>query len=311
MVDAPQPAPSAAPDPQSPTSLILGYLSSKGLPPTSANVRSALELNSANPGVIGGLVNQAPPAPDSVASVAPSPAAPSAPPQQAQADMPVPPIPPAGGPQAGPAAVGGDNGGLISSLITAILGGGGATLAANLRPRIGAPNAAPGAAPLEGEVIPPSPQAQASGPVQRSGPSIEGDPLEQALAKAIGGPQPQIPSGNVPQPNPQQSMIDKAMGLPAPSLQLPAPPQALSAPGAKPPIALPDATSGPTIVPPNPAVGQSAEVGLPATGDMWKSFMGDKISQMPSQAIRGTTGPKRAATDPVLELLRAARGLRP
>ena len=50
-----------AEDAASPTSMILGYLSSKGLPPSSANVRAALQLNATNPGLIPGLSNEAPP----------------------------------------------------------------------------------------------------------------------------------------------------------------------------------------------------------------------------------------------------------
>lgn len=57
-----------ASDPRSATSLIHGYLASKGLPLTGENVRRALEANAANPGTIsspegGQLINQAPPGP--------------------------------------------------------------------------------------------------------------------------------------------------------------------------------------------------------------------------------------------------------
>lgn len=50
------------------TQLVGKYLASKGLPVTGENVRRALEMNASNPGVIPGLVNQAPPPPDSVGS---------------------------------------------------------------------------------------------------------------------------------------------------------------------------------------------------------------------------------------------------
>src|SRR5580765_2440546 len=39
----------------SPTTLVLRYLQSKGIPPSSANVRAALEANARDPGVIPGL----------------------------------------------------------------------------------------------------------------------------------------------------------------------------------------------------------------------------------------------------------------
>lgn len=48
------------------TQLVGKYLASKGLPVTGENVRRALEMNASNPGVIPGLVNQAPPPPDNV-----------------------------------------------------------------------------------------------------------------------------------------------------------------------------------------------------------------------------------------------------
>lgn len=49
---------------QSPTTLVLNYLKSQGLQPNAQNIRRTLEANARNPGLVPGLANEAPPAPD-------------------------------------------------------------------------------------------------------------------------------------------------------------------------------------------------------------------------------------------------------
>jgi len=104
-------------DPNSPTSLILAFLQSKGLPPTSANVRQALEMNAREPGTIPGLTNMAPgPAEpqqqspvrgniDNMGSSANRGQPQSAPAPVSAQPLPTPPIPPASPPPPAPEAI--------------------------------------------------------------------------------------------------------------------------------------------------------------------------------------------------------------
>jgi hypothetical protein len=216
-------------DPQSPTTLIMAYLASKGLPPTPQNVSRVLQMNAQQPGLIPGLVNQAPPPPDAQATATgqqtnQQPIQP----QQPQQQMPTPPMPPA--PQAAPSASapqapapqaqapqqdGGSN--WLTALMQSILGGG----AAAFRGGGGSGGAEP---------MPPDMPMPSRGPIDVPPNMIQGPaPLQ------LPGPQGQLQS---PQ-NPQQ-VVQPQIGGPGNNSALPAP-------GEKPAIAMPDQTSGPTI----------------------------------------------------------------
>lgn len=211
--------------PQSPTSLVLGYLASKGLPPSTENVRRALEANQRDPSIIPGLTND-------VAGVDPT---------GGQAprgnNLPVPPIPPnnratgGGEPQTTSAPPSGSvgsgaqssgdlsNGGLgtddssilgpLGALITTGLGlwgasrmagGGGSAVAGGMHAPAEAPQLGGPAAPLQIE----GPQA----------PTM----LEGPMQKAIAGPgqpppiEPYQPMAPGVQPIPQQMVGDMQRG---------------------------------------------------------------------------------------------------
>ena len=276
----------AAPD-ASPTALILSYLQSKGLPPTSANVSQALQLNASNPGVIPGLVNQAPPPPD------PQPA----PTRSPVPSAPQPPMPPQTGPQPGPnpgphgepPTQPDQNPGLGARLWEAILGGGAATAAANMRPGVrpapsggsgsgGIPNEANSAAPmgspapLEGEVLPPAPRTQIGAPPPP--PTINEQATDNRLtvSPGEGGDMTQLQRMLPPDEYAAliaQSAAPKAIGVTPPALGPDGKP--LLAVGNSPSIRMPDATSGKTIIPPN-------------------TTSGPTISMLPSNSMRSMIG---------------------
>lgn len=220
-----------ASDPRSATSLIHGYLASKGLPLTGENVRRALEANAANPGTIsspegGQLINQGPPGPGAANAAVRSPGG---------SGIPTPPIPPvfdapgttdAGGGGGGPSttsAAGGGNtsaaptgagggtsgvGGMPTSgelnnalLASAILGSGvgGGILTHVLQNRTPGAPAAAAAAPVVPAVEP---------PVAGSGFDAQGKPTYSGGAR--GAPSalpPSVPATVPPAPAPSQPIL--------------------------------------------------------------------------------------------------------
>lgn len=192
---------------KSPTALVFDYLQSKGMQPTSENVRRALEANARNPGAIAGLVNEAPDPADAQPTTAPSVAnkieakpavAADAPPDREQttsaAPTPTGPTPttmPLAGPGLGSAIVAGL--GLPALLGAAYKGGG-------LGPNTDGPGAGLfNAAPQTPGLTPADVNATRSmyDPIHGSGqvdysqlvpPAPPTDPLQAALEKATGGP---------------------------------------------------------------------------------------------------------------------------
>lgn len=211
------------------------YLASKGLPMTGENIRRALEQNASNPGLIKGLVNQAPPPSDSQATPNRSggsarPTQRSQPQTKQQQPLPVPPIPP---PQQQPVAQDSASGGgnMLSQLAQAILGGGaGVGLMHLLGGRGGseapigelgipypqqATGQLPSPAPQIGEqrqIGAPSPSpSPVGGPAEIGGPAklsqLSGPQSPVAGVNPIGPPQP-LPSEPIAMPrNTGQSMV--------------------------------------------------------------------------------------------------------
>lgn len=168
---------------------VAAYLASKGLPMTGENVRRALEQNASNPGLIKGLVNQAPPPPDEQGGAGPTSNQPGsaaaslsqrmqqATPQQ-QPSQPITPqvMSDSAASQSGADGGNGGGGNFLSKLAQMILGGGAGAGLAHLFTR------GSGASPI-GQLGIPMP----------GGPML-GSPLPQ-----IGGPQAALPA---PQPSP-------------------------------------------------------------------------------------------------------------
>lgn len=201
---------------------VAGYLASKGLPMTGENVRRALEQNAANPGLIKGLVNQAPPPPDAQGGASPTSnqrgsapdslaqrmhqTQPSAPSQAVQ------PIAASDSASSAPTAQPGGGGGLLSSLAQMILGGGAGAGLAHLfmggrgspapMPQLGIPYPTPTA-----DGMPQLPASQAALPAPSPSPSPVGGPAQlsppepQVMGPAqIGGPA-GMPRGAAPATN--------------------------------------------------------------------------------------------------------------
>lgn len=193
----------------SPTAAITGYLRSKGLQPTSENVRRTLEANAANPGMIPGLTNQAPPSAEEAPPQAPRRSAPSvAPPSPVsggeamgpEMPMPTPPMSPTSPGSPVPTAdvqastsTDGSGGGLNINLGEAILGalgaaGGGmgsAYLFNLLRGRTAAPQAAPFpniGMPDNSAMVDPNAPRIGQAPPQISNQAMPDDGIQRALS---------------------------------------------------------------------------------------------------------------------------------
>lgn len=196
---------------------VAAYLASKGLPMTGENIRRALEQNAANPGLIKGLVNQAPPPPDAQGGAAPTSNArgsaaaglsqrmhQAAPQQQPQSQQPVAMSDSAMSQPTQPPQPSGGGGGLLASIAQMILGGGaGAGLAhlfmggrggATQPPPIGELGIPIPGGNLQlgnGPVALPAPQAALPPPAQVGGPAqLSGPPSPVAGVNPIGPPQP-------------------------------------------------------------------------------------------------------------------------
>ena len=248
-------------DPQSPTAMVMAYLSSKGLPPTSQNVSRALQMNAENPGMIPGLTNQAPPPPDAMPSRGGPGAGRPAPQQQAQrppnstqsqGGLPVPPIPPAQVPPVSSGALNGGGGATaqqppqqedswLNNLMSMLgIGVGGAAGMLNQGQQGSHPGFGPQATrgPID---VPPN---MISGAESHLG-------LPGADQLQLEGPQRQL--GAPPSPaTPQQGQMG---GPPQGQQQLPSP-------GEKPAIPMPNQSSGPTINMPDhstPGMGEAID----------------------------------------------------
>jgi hypothetical protein len=210
---------------------VAAYLASKGMPVTGENVRRALEMNAANPGLIKGLVNEAPPPPDaqSAPSRSQSQSRPQAQAQRQPQPQPQPTQPQAMSDSASSqptqqTASGGGGGNVLTQLVQAILGGaGGAGLASlfmggrsNAQPSIGELGIPmPGGDPqLGGRAALPAPQAALPAP----SPATVGEPAR------IGGPASLVPGVNPIGP-PQPGRIE-----PGPSSPVPQPSQPMAMP---------------------------------------------------------------------------------
>lgn len=220
--------------PQSPTSLVLGYLASKGLPPSTENVRRALEANQRDPSIIPGLTND-------VAGVDPTGG------QTPRGNnLPVPLIPPnnratgGGEPQTTSAPPSGSVGsgaqssgdlsdgqdaldpiGALGALITTGLGlwgasrmagGGGSAVAGGMPAPAGAPQLG-GPEPMP-QIGGPDPMLQLQGP--QAPMQLEGQAptmLEGPMQKAIAGPGPQAQITGAGQPPPIEPYQPMAAGV--------------------------------------------------------------------------------------------------
>jgi hypothetical protein len=205
---------------------VAAYLASKGMPVTGENVRRALEMNAANPGLIKGLVNQAPPPPDAQSAPSrsqsqPRPQAQRQPQPQPQPQPTQPTQPQAMSDSASSqptqqTASGGGSGNVLTQLVQAILSGaGGAGLASlfmggrgGAQPPIGELGIPmPGGDPqLGGRAALPAPQAALPAPSPIGGPAQIGGPASLVPGvNPIGPPQPGRiepgPSSPVPQPS--------------------------------------------------------------------------------------------------------------
>lgn len=207
---------------------VASYLASKGLAMTGENVRRALEQNAANPGLIKGLVNQAPPpseaqgasttnnqrgsAPDGLAQRMHQ----SAPQQQPQSQQ---PQAASDASQPTPQASSGSGNGMLGSLAALILGGGGAAGLAHMFGK-GAPTPTPspvqGVAPFTGVAspMPPAPMSPVISGVNPIDPTLSSTSPAQPTAapnpgmKTMGAPTNGWPSGSEswtqpPEPMPQ------------------------------------------------------------------------------------------------------------
>lgn len=173
--------------------LVSAYLASKGLPMTGENIRRALEMNAANPGVIKGLVNQEPPPPDAQGGAGPTSNARGSAagglaqrmhqtqPQQQQQQL---PQAQSDASQPMPQTTPDSGNGMLGSLAALILGGGGMAGLAHMFGRSGANDGAgmPSPTPLDGvkpftgvaSPMPPAPSSPAITGVNPIGPSQPG-----------------------------------------------------------------------------------------------------------------------------------------
>lgn len=217
----PPPGGPPAPDPSqqvlSPTTMVMNYLQSKGMQPNNPNfaqaIRAALEQNARQPGLIPGLENQAPPAPDPASAVA----------AQGQPQggsgagaLPTPPMPPAGGPppvsgsgdgntSAQPASSGGLQIGPIGAAVAAGLPA--AALGYGAARMMGGASGGPPMPMTPGSAAPPMPDVGAGVPgalplPNAPPPTATQSPMETAMQRAMqpAGAENLIPGVIPPQP---------------------------------------------------------------------------------------------------------------
>lgn len=262
-------------DQSSATQLVGAYLASKGLPMTGENIRRALEQNASNPGLIKGLVNQAPPPPDAQGGAAPTSNQRGSAPDSLAARMHQ--AEPQQQPQAMsdashpmPQAQPDQGGGMLSSLAQMILGGGAGAGLAHLLMGGG------GGAPPMGQLGIPIPTGGGPSPALGNGPAALPAPQAQLPPPAsVGGPA-QVGG---PAPMPQIAPDNLASGVnpigppqpgrmqPGPSSPVPPPPMPQ---GAAPASNI--ATGAPVSIAPRQAGADAADLG----GHMdWGKILGD------------------------------------